>query len=250
MALEQAHAEVPLPLSKYSKRVLIKSILSRSDASGGTSLIGQHVVVGGWVRSSREFRKETAAVVPAPDMAAGHKDVTCVEVLQTKLPFLRSIIRALGGEQRIREKLDAILPKPAPQPQASISILLISDGSCPSGLQVCKMHGFDQSACSRLVLLISIACPQVLVDSSLSHPNHVMPTGTCVLVEGMLQKPSLHGKETIEVKAHNILHIGMVDQERYPLSKKRIPLESLRDHTHFRPRTTTVIVILNSPCRC
>lgn len=83
---------------------------------------------------------------------------------------------------------------------------------------------------------------QVVVDSFLAPPAQVMPTGTCILVEGVLQKPSLQDKEKqmIELKADKILHIGTVDQDRYPLSKKRLPLELLRDSTHFRPRTTTV----------
>lgn len=68
-----------------------------------------------------------------------------------------------------------------------------------------------------------------------------MLTGTCILVEGILQQPSLQGKNVIELKAEKILHVGIVDHAKYPLSKKRIPLDSLRDHAHFRPRTTTVI---------
>ncbi|KAH6826958.1 hypothetical protein C2S53_013303 [Perilla frutescens var. hirtella] len=187
MASEQAHVEAPLALSKYSKRVTLKTISGRPD--GGAGLIGQRVVVGG-----------------------------CVEVLQTKLPFFRSIIKAFGGEQRIREKFDSIIPKP---PQQSISILQVSDGSCVPSLLM-------------------------TVDSGLATPAQVMPTGTCILVEGVLQKPSLQDKEkqVIELKAEKILHIGTVDQDRYPLSKKRLPLELLRDSTHFRPRTTTVASVM------
>lgn len=215
MASEQPHVEAPLALSKYSKRVTLKTISASPD--GGVGLIGQRVVVGGWVKSSREFRKETAA--PAPATAPqGPKDVSCVEVLQTKLPFFRSIIKAFGGEQRLREKFDSILPKP---PQPSISILQVSDGSCVPSLLV-------------------------VVESALAPPGQVMPTGTCILVEGVLQKPSLQDKEkqVIELKAEKILHIGTVDQDRYPLSKKRLPLELLRDSTHFRPRTTTVASVM------
>ncbi|KAG8387318.1 hypothetical protein BUALT_Bualt02G0008800 [Buddleja alternifolia] len=217
MASEQDHVEAPLALSKYSKRAILETLLSRPD--GGTGLIGQRTVIGGWVKSSREFRKEVPQSVEAPPPAVEvgeHKDATCMEILQSKLPFFRSILKAFGGEHRIREKLDAILPKP---PQPSISILQVSDGSCVPSLQV-------------------------LVDSALASPSQVMPTGTCILVEGILQKPSLQGKETIELKTEKILHIGTVDQDRYPLSKKRLPLELLRDSTHFRPRTTTVASVM------
>lgn len=84
---------------------------------------------------------------------------------------------------------------------------------------------------------------QILVDSDLAPPSKVMHTGTCILAEGILQKPSLQDyKEAIELKADNILYLATVDMDTYPLSKKRLPLESLRDSTHFRPRTTTVII--------
>ncbi|KAL1557530.1 asparagine--tRNA ligase [Salvia divinorum] len=211
MTSEQAPVESPLPLSKYSKRVALDSIAGRPD--GGAGLIGRRVVVGGWVKSSREFKLPAP---PAPPSAGVPKDISCVEVLQTKLPFFRSIIKVFVGEQRIRDKIDSvILPKP---PQPSISILQIGDGSCVSSLQV-------------------------VVDSALAPPAHVMQTGTCILVEGAFQKPSLperKEKHTIELKADKLLHLGTVDPDRYPLSKKRLPLELLRDSAHFRPRTTTV----------
>ncbi|KZV27707.1 asparagine--tRNA ligase, cytoplasmic 2-like [Dorcoceras hygrometricum] len=212
MASEQASVEAPAAIEKYSKRVVLETLLGRSD--GGVGLIGQRVVIGGWVKSSREFRKEP--VFPAPEVV-GSKDASCVEVLQTRLPFFRSILKVLGiGELRIHDKLDSVVPKP---PQASISILLISDGSCVPSLQV-------------------------LVDSALAPPSIVMPTGTCIHAEGILQKPSLQGKQILEFKAETILYIGEVDHNRYPLSKKRVPLESLRDLSHFRPRTTTVASVM------
>ncbi|XP_073317034.1 asparagine--tRNA ligase, cytoplasmic 2 [Primulina huaijiensis] len=212
MASEQALVEGPAALQKYSKRVVLKTILGRSD--GGVGLIGQRVMIGGWVKSSREFRKEQP--LPAPEVV-GPKDTSCVEIIQTRLPFFRSIMKVLGvGELRIRDKLDSVVPKP---PQPSISILQISDGSSVSSLQV-------------------------LVDSALASPSHVMPTGTCIHAEGILQKPSLQGKQIMEFKAENILYIGKVDQDTYPLSKKRLPLESLRDSSHFRPRTTTVASVM------
>lgn len=82
---------------------------------------------------------------------------------------------------------------------------------------------------------------QVVVDSSLAPPARIMPIGTCILAEGILQQPSTQGKQIIELKAEKILHIGTVDQDRYPLSKRRLPMANLRDSAHFRQRTTTVI---------
>lgn len=79
-----------------------------------------------------------------------------------------------------------------------------------------------------------------MVDSSIAPASQLMPIGTCILVEGVLQKSSIQGKHAIELKAEKMLHIGIVDQDSYPLSKKKLSLASLRDCTHFRPRTTTV----------
>ncbi|KAK9057465.1 hypothetical protein SSX86_022300 [Deinandra increscens subsp. villosa] len=207
---------MPVDLSKYSKRVLLKTILDRAD--GGLGLIDQRVVVGGWVKSSREVRKDSPPAAQAPvgsdaKQAAGGKDVKCVEVFQSRIPFLRTIIKVFGGNTaHTKEKLESILPKVA---APAISILQISDGS-------------------------SISSLQIIVDSSIAPPSQLMPTGTCILAEGVLQKPSLQGKHALELKAERLLHVGIVDQDNYPLSKKGLPLARLRDCAHFRPRTTTV----------
>ncbi|KAJ8560749.1 hypothetical protein K7X08_022609 [Anisodus acutangulus] len=216
MSSEQAPAvEIPAAtLSKYTKRVMLKTILARSD--GG--LTGQRVVIGGWVKSSREIRKQPVTPHPAAaPQVVSPKDVTCSEVLQSRIPLLRSIMKVFGGgEYRVREKLDVVIQK-APPP--SVSILQVSDGSCVPSLQV-------------------------LVDSALATPCQVMPTGTCVLIEGILQQPTVQGKHVVELQSEKILHLGLVDQSKYPLSKKRLPLESLRDCSHFRPRTTTVASVM------
>ncbi|KAJ0791343.1 putative asparagine--tRNA ligase [Helianthus annuus] len=208
----------PVDLSKYSKRVLLKTVLDRAD--GGVGLVDQRVVVGGWVKSSREMRKDPLPATQPPAAGdakpvTGGKDVRCVEVFQSRIPFLRTIIKVFGGNtahSHNKEKLESIGPKPA---HPAISILQISDGSSTISLQV-------------------------MVDSSIAPPSQLMPTGTCILAEGVLQKPSLQGKHAIELKAERLLHIGIVDQESYPLSKKGLPLARLRDCAHFRPRTTTV----------
>ena len=78
------------------------------------------------------------------------------------------------------------------------------------------------------------------MDASIAPLSQLLPIGTCLLVEGVLEKPSMQEKHSIELKAERILHIGTVKQDLYPLSKKRLPFETLRDCSHFRPRTTTV----------
>lgn len=203
-----------MPVSKYSKRVMLKNIVGRSD--GGVGLAGQTAVIGGWVKSSREIKKDPRVLhTPLePSDAGSHKDLSCMEVFQSRVPLFRSIFRVLGGgDHRNKEKLDSILHKPPPQ--HSVSVLHVSDGSCVPGLQV-------------------------VIDSTIVPPIQVMPTGTCILVEGVLQLPGAQGKHVIELKVEKLLHIGTVAMDKYPLSKKRLPLEMLRDYSHFRPRTTTV----------
>ncbi|CAI9107307.1 OLC1v1006633C2 [Oldenlandia corymbosa var. corymbosa] len=216
MDSEQAQKEIQVPFSKYSKRVILKDIVGRSD--GGVGLIGQRVLVGGWVKSSREIKKDLPPSSPSPNTtpdAVGPKDVRCVEYFQS-VPFLKSIVKVLGGgDHRSRSKLDSLTPKRVKPPQPTISLLQITDGSC-------------------------IPTLQVSVDSALALPSLVMPTGACILAEGVLQQPSIQGKQVLELKVEKVLHVGGVDEDKYPLSKKRLPLEMLRDRPHFRPRTTTV----------
>lgn len=84
-----------------------------------------------------------------------------------------------------------------------------------------------------------------MVESSVATPSRLLPTGTCILVEGQLERPSAQGKHLIQLKADKVLHIGTVELDKYPLSKKRIPLDMLREYSHFRPRTTTVKLYIN-----
>lgn len=82
-----------------------------------------------------------------------------------------------------------------------------------------------------------------MIDSAIVpvSAGQILPTGTCILAQGVLEKPSAQGKHKIELKVEKILHVGTVEQDKYPLSRKRLPLDSLRDYSHIRPRTTTVI---------
>ncbi|OWM62751.1 hypothetical protein CDL15_Pgr020045 [Punica granatum] len=206
----------PLAPFKYSKRVLLKTLLERGD--GGAEFIGERVVIGGWVKSSREEKIEPPRAPPTPQDQAGpaeeQKDVSCVEILQTRIPFFRSIVKVFGGiNYTVRPKLEgpAVPPKLLP----STAYLRVSDGSCVPSLLV-------------------------VVDSSLASPSQLLPTGTCILVQGVLRQSSNPGKHAVELEADKVLHIGTVDQSSYVFSKKRLPLDMLRSCLHFRPRTTTV----------
>ncbi|KAL1340866.1 hypothetical protein HN51_027329 [Arachis hypogaea] len=221
---------------KYSHRVLLKTLLDRQD--GGRGFAGQRVLVGGWVKTSKEVKKPLPPPAPAASVPheerfidrekKGDKDISCVEMLQSRIPLIRSIWEVFGGggygrsHAPSRKRIESAPPKPATPPsppQLSTAYLLITDGSCVASLQV-------------------------VVESSVAQPSNLLPTGTCILVEGQIERPATEGKHVIELKADKVLHIGTVDVDKYPLSKKRVPLEMLRDFPQFRPRTTTVATVM------
>ncbi|XP_057451396.1 asparagine--tRNA ligase, cytoplasmic 2 [Lotus japonicus] len=209
-ALESGSAR--LAPFKYSDRVQLKVLLD-----GGAELAGKRVVVGGWVKSSKEVEKSA----PPPPLTDETKteDVSCVEIIQSRIPLIRNILEVFGGSgYAARKKRDPVPPKPM-LPKPSIAYLLLTDGSC-------------------------VATLQVVVDSSVASPSCLLPTGTSILVEGLLERPSAEGKHVIELKADKVLYIGAVEVDKYPLTKKRVQLDILRDYSQFRPRTTTVATVM------
>lgn len=104
----------------------------------------------------------------------------------------------------------------------AFAFLELNDGSCPGNLQV-------------------------IVDASLAELGHIVPTGTCVVVDGHLKLPPSGTKQKVELRADKVLHVGTVDPAKYPLPKSRLTLEFLRDFVHLRSRTNTVSVIFLSP---
>ncbi|XP_042497492.1 asparagine--tRNA ligase, cytoplasmic 2 [Macadamia integrifolia] len=213
---KMVQSHVNLTLSKYSKRVLLKSILGRSD--NGLELVGQKVIIGGWVKSSKEQMKDSPPPPPPPPEAApkeGPKDVSCVEILQSRIPFFRTIIRAFTGHCPTQEKVETWSATSARPSLTSIAYLQVNDGSCVLNLQV-------------------------VVESSVAPLKELTPTGTSILAEGVLKKSSVQGKHVVELNVENILHTGMVDQDKYPLAMKRIPVDVLRGYSHLRSRTITV----------
>lgn len=123
---------------------------------GGTGLVGQTIVIGGWVKSSNEVRKEP---LPPPavagDAPVAAKDVTCVEILQTRIPFFRSFMKVLGGNQNpSRGKLESIVQQLPPPP--SVAVLQVSDGSCVPSLQVHFLSVLFIIFCLQFILEVQI----------------------------------------------------------------------------------------------
>ena len=82
---------------------------------------------------------------------------------------------------------------------------------------------------------------QVIADTSLSNYEQVvlhLTVGCSIRVRGVLIK-SKGQEQALELQAESITLLGACDPETYPLQKKRMSLELLRDQAHLRPRTNT-----------
>ena len=82
---------------------------------------------------------------------------------------------------------------------------------------------------------------QVVADGDL--PNYEseirqLHTGSCVSVEGEIVESPGSG-QSVELKAKSVTVHGFADAEQYPLQKKKISFERLREIAHLRPRTNT-----------
>ncbi|XP_052200300.1 asparagine--tRNA ligase, cytoplasmic 1-like [Diospyros lotus] len=104
------------------------------------------------------------------------------------------------------------------QGKGSFAFLELNDGSCAANLQV-------------------------IVDAAVAPLGQLVPTGTCVHVEGLLKAPPEGTKQKIELRVQKVLDVGSVDPAKYPLPKTRLTLEFLRDFVHLRPRTNTISAV-------
>ncbi|CAL9768775.1 unnamed protein product [Musa acuminata subsp. burmannicoides] len=213
---------VPPPIQrfKYSKRVVLKSILDREDK--GLAVAGQRVVVGGWVNSRKERAEVDDAPIPTPPAEAD--DVLIGEVHVQYVPLLRPISGTPvgggggGGAQALAAKDKHI-----------VIYLLINDGSCSSNLQL-------------------------VMDSSTSIPGQVVTVGNSILVEGVLRRSWRGRRRVVELIVEKLLYVGTVDLKTYPLAKPQPSSLFLRDHPHLRPRFITIGTVArirsNLTCAC
>jgi len=100
--------------------------------------------------------------------------------------------------------------------KGGFSFVEINDGSSFSGLQVIVPGELDN------------------YESEVLHAS----IGSAVAIEGELVESPGKGQR-VEVHATKVTVYGLADPEEYPLQKKRISFEKLRDIAHLRPRTNT-----------
>eukprot|EP00879_Flechtneria_rotunda_P014346 GHRR01014986.1.p1 GENE.GHRR01014986.1~~GHRR01014986.1.p1 ORF type:complete len:573 (+),score=204.73 GHRR01014986.1:186-1904(+) len=85
---------------------------------------------------------------------------------------------------------------------------------------------------------------QIMVDKEVAEEvgglKKLVPTGTCVLIEGVLAQTPEGTKQAVELKAKKIIHLGPCDAATYPMAKKKQSMEFLREKAHLRSRTNTI----------
>lgn len=109
---------------KYSKRATLRSVVGRPD--GGRELAGQRAVVGGWVKSCRVLKaKRTGMVLPARMPSEETTNLTCTEVLMSRVPLIRCIAKLIAGDNGANDR-----------PSSGSALVRINDGSCVPDLQV------------------------------------------------------------------------------------------------------------------
>ncbi len=101
--------------------------------------------------------------------------------------------------------------------KGGFSFIELTDGSTITGLQI--IAGGDLPNYESDVLRLTI--------------------GSAVQVTGTLVESPAAGQR-VEVKAGDVVVHGFADPETYPLQKKRISFERLREIAHLRPRTNTM----------
>ncbi|KAK9131048.1 hypothetical protein Sjap_011535 [Stephania japonica] len=104
------------------------------------------------------------------------------------------------------------------QGRGTFAFLEVNDGSCAANLQV-------------------------IVDAAVHPLAQLVPTGTCVFVEGELKKPPEGTKQCVELRVERVVDVGPVDPARYPIPKTKLTLEFLRDLVHLRSRTNTISAV-------
>lgn len=222
--------------ANYSKRVVIKKIVGRPD--GGAGLVGATVVVGGWVKSGRETGKTSFAFL---EMSDG----SCPPNVQARVPLcLRSLMRLVSGNGNGNPTLGTINGGAAPKPGGNGDHGRTTAEAVPTptpGRTLTPTPGRTISGQAQLQLNDGSCSSNlhVTVDSSVASLSQLTPSGTSILVQGVLRKAPEATRNKVVLKVDKVLQVGTVDPAKYPVGKARMPLEFLRNYVHLRPRTNT-----------
>ncbi|XP_030448288.2 asparagine--tRNA ligase, cytoplasmic 1-like [Syzygium oleosum] len=152
--------------------------------------------------------------------AASLSDAVPKHDFSDRVPIRSILARPDGGSGLAgrRARVGGWVKTGRKQGSGSFAFLEVNDGSCPMNLQV-------------------------IVDSAVADLGLLVPTGTCVALEGVLKVPPEGTKQKIELRVEEVVHVGPVDPAKYPLPKTKLTLEFLRDVVHLRPKTNTISAV-------
>ena len=100
--------------------------------------------------------------------------------------------------------------------KGGFSFIALNDGSCLADIQV----------------VADAELPDY--ETGIRH----LTTGAAIAVQGTLKESPGSGQR-VELQAESVTVFGTADAEQYPLQKKKISFERLREIAHLRPRTNT-----------
>lgn len=104
------------------------------------------------------------------------------------------------------------------QGKGEFAFLELNDGSCPANLQV-------------------------VVKKAVGALARLVPTGTCVQLDGQMIEPPAGTKQRAELHATAVVHVGESNASEYPLAGKKLSLEYLREKMHLRVRSNTISAV-------
>nr|KYP67511.1 Asparaginyl-tRNA synthetase, cytoplasmic 1 [Cajanus cajan] len=161
-----------------------------------------------------------ASSPPTDQLAAATLDEVPKALFSDRVPIRSIVSRPDGGSALAGRKarVGGWVKTGRKADKDAFAFLELNDGSCAANLQV-------------------------IVEASLGDLGQIVPTGTCVVVDGHLKLPPAGTKQKIELRADEVLHVGPVDPAKYPLPKMRLTLEFLRDFVHLRSRTNTISAV-------
>lgn len=84
---------------------------------------------------------------------------------------------------------------------------------------------------------------QCMVREETHDLKQLTPTGTSVLLRGVLEPTPDTAKTPFELKVDEVLYVGPCDPATYPVAKTKLSLEFLRTVIHLRPRTNIISAI-------
>lgn len=114
----------------------------------------------------------------------------------------------------------------------------VNDGSCMPSIQLT----FDRAALKGGVDAAdnasNVSISNVSNASNIEESLKDISTGASIRAEGTLVESPATGQK-VEVLIRNITVLGKCPPDKYPLQKKRMTMEYLRDSAHLRARTNT-----------